>query len=187
MGYIVPEYFKFPGDLSPSLGLKFSGVPSGLVVRCKVPLQGGAQVVFFAGLIETSVFFSGKSTGIGYMPGSTQTGEPGNYAVGFPIFWGKGADPSARKSKVAAELANVRLAMLTVIGTVFQNGLAGSAWGDWFVEILVPTQEDEGHVPKILPQPDCTHQQVEELSLENPVPTLQEAFVQVPQAPRQGV
>eukprot|EP00438_Fugacium_kawagutii_P028171 Skav233610 [mRNA] locus=scaffold109:205026:205855:+ [translate_table: standard] len=27
MGYIVPEYYKFPGYLSPSLGLKFADVP----------------------------------------------------------------------------------------------------------------------------------------------------------------
>ena len=29
LGYIVPEYFRWPGDLSPSLGLKFSDVPTG--------------------------------------------------------------------------------------------------------------------------------------------------------------
>merc|ERR1719203_2594295 len=30
LGYIVPEYVRFPGDLSPSLGLKFAEVPNGL-------------------------------------------------------------------------------------------------------------------------------------------------------------
>ena len=30
IGYIVPEYYKFPGYLSPSLGLKFADVPNGL-------------------------------------------------------------------------------------------------------------------------------------------------------------
>ena len=29
MGYITPEYYKFPGFLSPSLGIKFSDVPNG--------------------------------------------------------------------------------------------------------------------------------------------------------------
>ena len=28
-GYIVPEYYRWPGDLSSSLGLKFSDVPTG--------------------------------------------------------------------------------------------------------------------------------------------------------------
>ena len=35
MGYIVPEYYKFPGYLSPSLGLKFSDVPNGLAALSK--------------------------------------------------------------------------------------------------------------------------------------------------------
>ena len=39
MGYIVPEYFKFPGYLSPSLGLKFSDVPNGLAALSKLPSQ----------------------------------------------------------------------------------------------------------------------------------------------------
>ena len=35
MGYIVPEYYKFPGDLSPSLGIKFADVPAGLAAFSK--------------------------------------------------------------------------------------------------------------------------------------------------------
>lgn len=35
IGYIVPEYYKFPGFLSPSLGLKFSDVPNGLAALSK--------------------------------------------------------------------------------------------------------------------------------------------------------
>ena len=36
MGYIVPEYFKFPGELSPKLGLKFADIPNGLAAITKV-------------------------------------------------------------------------------------------------------------------------------------------------------
>ena len=36
MGYITPEYFKFPGFLSPSLGLKFADVPNGLAALSKL-------------------------------------------------------------------------------------------------------------------------------------------------------
>ena len=36
IGYIVPEYYKFPGYLSPSLGLKFADVPNGLAAFVKV-------------------------------------------------------------------------------------------------------------------------------------------------------
>merc|ERR1712050_741759 len=33
--------------------------------------------------------------------------------------------------KLAAEIANGRLAMMAIIGMFFQDGLTGSAWGDW--------------------------------------------------------
>merc|ERR1719461_1522753 len=41
------------------------------------------------------------------------------------------SDPEERKKKLAAELANGRLAMMAIIGMFFQDGLTGSAWGDW--------------------------------------------------------
>ena len=44
IGYIVPEHYKFPGYLSPSLGLKFSDVPNGLAALSKCrPYQGDAR------------------------------------------------------------------------------------------------------------------------------------------------
>merc|ERR1719327_1699359 len=59
IGYIVPEYFKWPGYCSPSMDLKFQDVPNGLAAFSKLPVQGGAQIVAFAGFIETTGFFSG--------------------------------------------------------------------------------------------------------------------------------
>merc|ERR1719397_996323 len=41
------------------------------------------------------------------------------------------SDPEKRKKRLAAELANGRLAMMAIIGMFFQDGLTGSAWGDW--------------------------------------------------------
>merc|ERR1712050_257356 len=52
IGYIVPEYYKFPGFLSPSEGVKFADVPNGLAALSKVPALGWVQIIFFAGLIE---------------------------------------------------------------------------------------------------------------------------------------
>merc|ERR1712216_302816 len=146
IGYIVPEYFKFPGYLSPSQGIKFSEVPNGLAALSKLPVLGGAQIIAFAGLIETTGFFQAKSTTDGRGPregqfsmkDSTETAEPGNYGVGFPNFLGKVEDPEARKTKLAAELANGRLAMMAIIGMFFQDGLTGSAWGDWAVYTASP-------------------------------------------------
>ncbi|CAK9016297.1 Fucoxanthin-chlorophyll a-c binding protein F [Durusdinium trenchii] len=151
MGYIVPEYFKFPGYLSPSLGLKFSDVPNGLAALSKVPVLGGAQIIAFCGLIETTGFFQAASTTDGRGPregqfamkDSTESAEPGNYGVGFPTFLGKVEDPETRKSKLAAELANGRLAMMAIIGMFFQDGLTGSAWGDWSLYTASPLRAGE--------------------------------------------
>eukprot|EP00435_Cladocopium_sp_Y103_P061801 s1033_g23.t1 len=155
IGYIVPEYYKFPGYLSPSLGLKFSDVPNGLAALSKLPVLGGAQIIAFAGLIETTGFFQAASTTDGRGPregqfsmkDSTETGEPGNYGVGFPTFLGKVEDPEARKTKLAAELANGRLAMMAIIGMFFQDGLTGSAWGDWSLYTASPLRA--GREPRI--------------------------------------
>merc|ERR1719450_1970339 len=113
IGYIVPEYFKWPGQLSPSLGLNFEDIPNGLSAISKVPAAGWAQIVCFCGYYE---LFPYKFTG-----------EPGNYGAGFPGVSGE----EVRQKKLSAELANGRLAMVAIIGMFFQDGLTGSAWGDW--------------------------------------------------------
>lgn len=56
-------------------------------------------------------------------------GTPGDYGVGFPTFLGKVSDPAAKKSKLNAELANGRLAMMAIIGMFFQDGLVLSLPG----------------------------------------------------------
>eukprot|EP00913_Durusdinium_trenchii_P035475 g33199.t1 len=77
------------------------------------------------------------------MKDSTESAEPGNYGVGFPTFLGKVEDPETRKSKLAAELANGRLAMMAIIGMFFQDGLTGSAWGDWSLYTASPLRAGE--------------------------------------------
>jgi hypothetical protein len=92
---------------------------------------GWVQIAWFIGLIEGSGFFQKGAASIGFMKDATMAGEPGNYGVGFPTFIGKVEDPAARATKLSAELANGRLAMMAIIGMFFQDGLTGSAWGDW--------------------------------------------------------
>ncbi|CAK0879630.1 unnamed protein product [Prorocentrum cordatum] len=41
------------------------------------------------------------------------------------------SDAAEKQKKLAAEIANGRLAMMAIIGMFFQDGLTGSAWGDW--------------------------------------------------------
>ena len=87
------------------------------------------------------------------MKDSTESGEPGNYGVGFPTFIGKVEDPEARKSKLAAELANGRLAMMAIIGMFFQDGLTGSAWGDWSLYTASPLRAAEEEAAPPPPPP----------------------------------
>merc|ERR1740129_2150982 len=122
IGYIVPEYVKFPGYLSPSEGIAFEDVPNGLAALSKVPAVGWAQIVGFVGFLELVY--------------NQPYGEPGNYGKGY---FGLGSigvsssieDIDKRSEKLSVELANGRLAMMAIIGMFFQDGLTGSAWGDW--------------------------------------------------------
>eukprot|EP00434_Breviolum_minutum_P004214 symbB.v1.2.003713.t1/scaffold209.1/size267950/11 len=118
MGYITPEIAgKFPGYLSPSAGLKFADVPNGLAAISKVPPGGWTQILLYMGWCEVS-----------RGPGSDiASGKPGDF--GWYVL--TSADPEAKKKKLNAELANGRLAMMAIIGMFYQDGLTGSAWGDW--------------------------------------------------------
>ena len=112
MGYITPEITgKFPGYLSPSAGLKFADIPNGLGAISKVPPLGWAQIFAYGGFCELS-----------------QDQSPGTPAAegdfGFKVL--TSSDPEEKKKKLAAELANGRLAMMAIIGMFFQDGLTGS-------------------------------------------------------------
>merc|ERR1712151_1419285 len=117
MGYITPELVgKLPGNLSPSKGLAFADVPNGLGAISKVPLVGWAQIVAYCAFCEIS--------------GMDNRGEePGNFNYNPPLLTSD--DPEIKTKKLNAELANGRLAMMAIIGMFFQDGLTGSAWGDW--------------------------------------------------------
>merc|ERR1711862_99021 len=40
-------------------------------------------------------------------------------------------DGEEKFRRLSAELANGRLAMFSIMGMLFQDGLTGGAWGDW--------------------------------------------------------
>jgi len=117
MGYITPEITgKLPGYLSPSTGLKFDDIPNGLGAIAKVPAAGWLQIIAYCGFCETSKDQS---------PGTP--GAKGDFD--FKVL--TSADPAEKTKKLAAEIANGRLAMMAIIGMFYQDGLTGSAWGDW--------------------------------------------------------
>merc|ERR1712050_297811 len=110
-------------------------VPNGLAAITKVPSLGWVQIVATLGVYE---LFINKPVG----------GEPGNYGKGRLGlgFLGPVADAEARKRQLSAELANGRLAMVAIIGMFFQDGLMGSAWGDWALYTDSPLRAFEGEL-----------------------------------------
>merc|ERR1712186_208329 len=138
MGYITPELTgKFPGYLSPSMNLKFADIPNGLAAVSKVPALGWVQMVAYAGYCELS----------GPRTRACNTSDyaditPGDY--GFKVLTAD--DPAAKESKLAAEIANGRLAMMAILGMFFQDGLTGSAWGDWALYTASPLRAFENEL-----------------------------------------
>merc|ERR1712003_535463 len=65
----------------------------------------------------------------GYCELSKEESAPGSGDYGFKLI--SSSDSEVVKRKLNAELANGRLAMMAIIGMFFQDGLTGSAWGDW--------------------------------------------------------
>ena len=122
---------KLPGYLSPSAGLKFEDVPNGLAAISKVPAAGWGQILAYMAFCETS-----------------QDQSPGTAAAagdfGFKVL--TSSDPAEKTKKLAAEIANGRLAMMAIIGMFFQDGLTGSAWGDWALYTASPLRAFENEL-----------------------------------------
>merc|ERR1711993_164615 len=117
-GYITPELgIKMPGELTS--GLDFESIPNGLKAVSFVPTAGWLQILAYCAFVE---FQGMKSNGV-----MGTAGTPGGF--GFKVITSK--DPEGLKKKLNAELANGRLAMMAIIGMFFQDGLTGTAWGDW--------------------------------------------------------
>merc|ERR1719330_1913134 len=129
MGYITPEFFRWPGECSTSLHLKFEDIPNGLSALGKIPSAGICQWVIFVGLLEKGLFVHDPSRA----PGDFENGGVLGVPNGSSLPAG-----DARNRKLNAEIANGRLAMMAIIGMFFQDGLTGSAWGDWDVYTASP-------------------------------------------------
>ncbi|KAL9139369.1 Light-harvesting complex [Amphidinium carterae] len=131
MGYITPEITgKLPGYLSPSTGVKYDDIPNGLGAISKVPAAGWGQMIAYAAFCELS---QDQSAGTPAAEGD----------FGFKVL--TSSDPAELEKKLSAEIANGRLAMMAIIGMFFQDGLTGSAWGDWASYTASPLRafEDE--------------------------------------------
>merc|ERR1712019_1479 len=73
---------------------------------------------------------------------------PGDFAqlgfLGIPN--GPKLEGDVKQKKLAAELANGRLAMVAIIGLFYQDGLTGSAWGDWSLYTASPLRAFEAEL-----------------------------------------
>jgi len=141
IGYIVPEYFKWPGYLSPSSNIKFADVPNGIAALTKVPAVGWTQIVFFGLAMELFAAYQDESLPPGKLSSrlvvalTAVKDWPNNYTFGpFGIPNAPSiADPEVRKKKLNAELANGRLAMVAIMAMLFQNGTVGTTGPEmWF-------------------------------------------------------
>jgi hypothetical protein len=50
LGYIVPEVFRWPGEIAP--GLKFADIPSGVAAINAIPAFGWIQIAFLVGAVD---------------------------------------------------------------------------------------------------------------------------------------
>jgi len=141
IGYIVPEYFKWPGYISPSDGIKFADIPHGLDAITRVPAVGWFQIVLFGLAMELFAAYQDPTK----LPGKLSSrlvialteirnksiaGGINNSGYEFGPFGIPNApsikDPEVRKQKLNAEIANGRLAMVAIMGLMFQNGTVGT-------------------------------------------------------------
>merc|ERR1712151_1026603 len=110
-------------------GVSFADIPNGLGAISKVPALGWGQIVLYCAAVEGA--------------GANNRGEgPGEF--GWKTLTSD--DPAEKTKKLSAEIANGRLAMVAIIGMFFQDGLTGSAWGDWAAYTDSPLRAFEGEL-----------------------------------------
>merc|ERR1711933_260384 len=110
IGYIVPEYFRWPGYCSPSLDLKFADIPNGVGALTKLPAEGWAQMGVFVAFLELFPLrqFPDRAPG-----DTTFCGK-----FGVPILNNGVSDQVGNAKSLNAEINNGRLAMLAIAGSV---------------------------------------------------------------------
>ena len=110
VGTIVHNnHIVFDGYISPSAGLKFADIPTGIQGIFSVPTAGLAQIIAFCGLVE-----------VAWWPASKYDGD---YGVGY--FGNDILDPEEKARKLNAELNNGRAAMMGIIGNMVAEEITG--------------------------------------------------------------
>jgi hypothetical protein len=89
VGYVVPEFFRFPFDISP--GIACADVPNGVAALSTIPTLGWAQIIFLIGAVDY----------YGYL---------GDFEAGKPTL-----EPAEFEKRQLNELQHGRIAMLAVL------------------------------------------------------------------------
>lgn len=92
IGYIVPEVYRWPGEIAP--GLKFADIPNGVAAINSIPALGWVQIFFAVGALDYNLFGPEKK---GW----------GEYNIGMPD-----VEPEEAERLRNSELTHCRLAML---------------------------------------------------------------------------
>ncbi|OLP84101.1 Fucoxanthin-chlorophyll a-c binding protein E, chloroplastic [Symbiodinium microadriaticum] len=99
-------------------------MPHGIAAISKVPLEGWLQIVLFVGHYEGYFWRQDPKRAPGDYEGYGFLGVGKNFIVNVdPIEF---QDAEVKKTKLSAEIANGRLAMVALMAMLFQNGTVGS-------------------------------------------------------------
>ena len=114
IGFIMGDHFTLPGKLAAfSADINFSDVPAGMGALTAVPPLGWAQIILFAGLMETGPFKQDPKKA------------PGDIAS-FS-WWVRYDDKAVRDKKLTSELKNGRLAMMAIMGKCTPAAVSSSS------------------------------------------------------------
>ena len=117
--------------------MKFADIPNGLAAVCKAPALGWVQIFAYAGFCKLTGSTTRTANREDYVSIT-----PGDY--GFKVL--TSSNPAELCKKLSAEIANGRLAMMAIIGMFFQDGLTGSAGGDWALYAASPLRAFGGEL-----------------------------------------
>jgi len=122
---------RFPGYLSPSAGLKFSDVPSGMIASLEaLPTAGWLQIMLTTCMMETGYFIFEYQ---GYGATGAAPGDIGGDG------WTRYDDKATKTFKLNVERQNGRAAMLGITGCLIHELLG--------VDALYPTGGMDGAAP----------------------------------------